>query len=70
MVAQNTGLDLKNLLFAATMIASLGAVMDVAVSLLSALWELGKESLPGRIWLVLTNCRLLKTGRAGLVSLA
>lgn len=39
-VAQNTELDLKNLLFAAVMIASLGAVMDVAVSLLSALWEL------------------------------
>lgn len=43
-VAQNTGLDLKNLLFAATMIASLGAVMDVAVSLLSALWELEQQS--------------------------
>lgn len=42
-VAQNTGLDLKNLLFAATMIASLGAVMDVAVSLLSALWELKQQ---------------------------
>ena len=39
-VAQNTGLDIKNMLFAATMIASLGAVMDVAVSLMSALWEL------------------------------
>ena len=39
-VAQNTGLQLKTVLFAATMIASLGAVMDVAVSLLSALWEL------------------------------
>ncbi len=38
-VAQNTGLDISTVLFAATMIASLGAVMDVAVSLLSALWE-------------------------------
>lgn len=37
--AQNTGLDISTVLFAATMIASLGAVMDVAVSLLSALWE-------------------------------
>lgn len=39
-VAQNTGLNLSTVLFAATMIASLGAVMDVAMSLLSALWEL------------------------------
>lgn len=37
--AQNTGLDISTVLFAATMIASVGAVMDVAVSLLSALWE-------------------------------
>lgn len=44
-VAQNTGLDLKDLLFAATMIASLGAVMDVAVSLLSALWELKQKGV-------------------------
>ena len=42
-VAQNTGLHLKTMLFAATMIASLGAVMDVAVSLLSALWELKQQ---------------------------
>lgn len=42
-VAQNTGLHLKTLSFAATMIASLGAVMDVAVSLLSALWELKQQ---------------------------
>ena len=38
-VAQNTGLDISTVLFAGTMIASLGAVMDVAVSLLSSLWE-------------------------------
>ena len=37
--AQNTGLNISTVLFAATMIASLGAVMDVAVSLLSALGE-------------------------------
>lgn len=37
--AQNTGLDISTVLFAATMIASVGAVMDVAVSLLSGLWE-------------------------------
>ena len=39
-VAQNTGLDIKQLLFAATMIAAVGAVMDMAVSLLSSLWEI------------------------------
>lgn len=39
-VAQNTGLQLKYVLLSSTMIAALGAVMDVAVSLLSALWEL------------------------------
>ena len=38
--AQHTGMNLSTVLFAATMIAALGAVMDVAVSLLSALWEL------------------------------
>ncbi|QNL45025.1 YibE/F family protein [Oscillibacter hominis] len=45
-VAQNTGLRLKSILLTATMIASLGAVMDVAVSLLSALWEL-RVNRPG-----------------------
>lgn len=39
-VTQNTGLQLRDVLLAATMISALGAVMDVAVSLLSALWEL------------------------------
>ena len=48
--AQNTGLNISTVLFAATMIASLGAVMDVAVSLLSALWEvrLADPAIPGR----------------------
>ncbi len=48
--AQNTGMDLSTVLFAATMIASLGAVMDVAVSLLSALWEIHETDplLPGK----------------------
>lgn len=45
-VSQNTGLQLKSILLTATMIASLGAVMDVAVSLLSALWEL-RVNQPG-----------------------
>lgn len=51
--AQNTGLDISTVLFAATMIASLGAVMDVAVSLLSALWEvrLADPDITGRgLW--------------------
>ena len=48
--AQQTGLEIEQLLFAATMIASLGAVMDVAVSLLSALWEIrqNETALSGR----------------------
>lgn len=48
--ARNTGMDLSTVLFAATMIASLGAVMDVAVSLLSALWEVHETdpALPGK----------------------
>ena len=51
--AQNTGLNIATVLFAATMIASLGAVMDVAVSLLSALWEvrLADPDITGRgLW--------------------
>lgn len=51
--AQNTGLNISTVLFAATMIASLGAVMDVAVSLLSALWEvrLADPGITGRgLW--------------------
>jgi uncharacterized membrane protein len=39
LIAQNTGLKVRHLLFAATMISSLGAVMDVAVSILAALRE-------------------------------
>ena len=51
--AQNTGLDISTVPFAATMIASVGAVMDVAVSLLSALWEvrLADPDITGRgLW--------------------
>ena len=51
--AQNMGLNISTVLFAATMIASLGAVMDVAVSLLSALWEvrLADPDITGRgLW--------------------
>lgn len=51
--AQNTGLNISTVLFAATIIASLGAVMDVAVSLLSALWEvrLADPDITGRgLW--------------------
>ena len=39
MLAQNTGLNIRMLLFAGMMIASLGAVMDVVVSVLSAVRE-------------------------------
>ena len=39
LIAQNTGLQVRMLLFAGMMIASLGAVMDVAVSILSAMRE-------------------------------
>lgn len=40
LIAQNTGLDIRTLLFAGMMISSLGAVMDVAVSILAALREI------------------------------
>ena len=39
LIAQNTGLQVRTLLFAGMMLSSLGAVMDVAVSILSALRE-------------------------------
>lgn len=39
LIAQNTGLDIRSLLFAGIMISSVGAVMDVSVSILSALRE-------------------------------
>lgn len=39
LIAQSTGLDIRTLLFAGIMISSVGAVMDVAVSILSALRE-------------------------------
>ena len=40
LITQFSGLDLAHLLFAAAMIASLGAVMDVAVSLVAAVFEI------------------------------
>lgn len=40
LIAENTGMLLRELLFTATMIASLGAVMDVAMSLTASLWEI------------------------------
>lgn len=39
LIVQGTGLDIRTLLFAGIMISSVGAVMDVAVSILSALRE-------------------------------
>ena len=40
LVTHATGMDLSHLLFAAAMISSLGAVMDVALSLVAALFEI------------------------------
>lgn len=39
LVSRNTGLSIKELLFAAMLISALGAVMDVAMSISSALYE-------------------------------
>ena len=44
LIAQNTGLNIRTLLLAGMMIAALGAVMDVAVSVLSALREVALAS--------------------------
>lgn len=44
LIAQSTGLDIRTLLFAGVMISSVGAVMDVAVSILSALREVALAS--------------------------
>lgn len=44
LIAQSTGLQVRTLLFAGTMLAALGAVMDVAVSVLSALREVALAS--------------------------
>lgn len=42
LISQTTGLELKGVLFAGIMIISLGAVMDVAVSVGAALFEIAK----------------------------
>lgn len=44
LIAQNTGLNIRTLLAAGMMISSLGAVMDVAVSILSSLREVARVS--------------------------
>lgn len=44
LITQSTGLDIRTLLFAGVMISSVGAVMDVAVSILSALREVALAS--------------------------
>ena len=52
LLAQSTGLEIRTLLFAGIMISSVGAVMDVAVSILSALREVAiaaKNPLPGML---------------------
>lgn len=43
-VSSTTGMDLKHMLYAAAIIASLGAVMDVAVSLVAAIWEIYEQN--------------------------
>ena len=59
LIAQNTGLNIRMLLFAGMMIASLGAVMDVAVSVLSAVREVALASgQPRRKTLFLSAMRL------------
>ena len=53
MIVQGTGLDIRTLLFAGIMISSVGAVMDVAVSILSALREVAiaaKAPTPGMLF--------------------
>ena len=45
LITQNTGLKIKSVLFAGMMLASLGAVMDVAVSVLAALQEVA-DAMP------------------------
>lgn len=59
MLSQETGLDVRGLFFAGTMIVSLGAVMDISVSLLSALKELSmSEAAPGRKALFQSGMRM------------
>ncbi len=56
LITKNTGLDIKHLLIAGMMISSLGAVMDVAVSILSSLREVATAmDLP-------TGASLFKSG--------
>ena len=45
LITQNTGLKIKSVLFTGMMLASLGAVMDVAVSVLAALQEVA-DAMP------------------------
>lgn len=59
LIAQNTGLNIRTLLFAGMMLASLGAVMDVAVSVLSALREVALAAKrPERAMLFHSGLRL------------
>lgn len=44
LIAQSTGMQVRTLLFAGTLLAALGAVMDVAVSVLAALREVALAS--------------------------
>ena len=44
LIAQSTGLEVKHLLFAGVLISSMGAVMDVGVSIVSALYEVKRAN--------------------------
>lgn len=53
LITQNTGLKIRHVLYAGMMLASLGAVMDVAVSILAALKEVAEamtNPMPGDLF--------------------
>ena len=56
LIGQTTGLRVKDLLFAGILIASLGAIMDIAISIVSAIHEIYMK-LPG-----IKKAALIRTG--------
>ena len=54
LISQSTGMTLKGVMFAGIMVGALGAVMDVAVSMGAALWEMKEvrpDLRPGELFL-------------------
>lgn len=54
LISESTGMTLKGVMFAGIMVGALGAVMDVAVSMGAALWEIKEvkqEICPGELFL-------------------